>query len=130
MQSHLVRGYRGHAGVDAQGKRCSLRIGLHNRLPLARVVLPQALQPPSWVVPLRHRLLQSRADQRLTLTQKAAQAGVDKAGLGARSTVALGSFYGLVHQRMGLVAGSAGCIRARYIMVDGYITARPSLVQA
>ena len=51
------------------------------------------------MVPLRDRVLVGGGDQRITLAQKTAQAGVDEPGLTAHRRVALGGLDGLTHQR-------------------------------
>ena len=71
---------------------------------MRRMVLAEQLDPPRWVVPLRHRFLRHGGAQGVGLAQVAAQAGVDEAGLGLGRLAALGGFDRLVHQHMGLIA--------------------------
>ncbi len=94
---------RALAAVDPQRHGRLLVVGGQHALPFARVVAPQALDPPARMVPLRDRLVLGGRHQLVALAQEAAQAGVDEAGLRPRDRVALGGLHRLVDQREGLV---------------------------
>ena len=96
MQIHAQR----HGGV--------LLVGRDDGLPLRGPVLAQPLQPPGRVVAAGHRVGLDGGQQCLTLTQKAAQTGVDEARLACHGAT-LGRFHRLVHQGEGRI-GRAGFV--------------------
>ena len=89
--------------IDPQrhGRVCV--VGLQDAFPICRIVLPQPANPPGGVVPARNGVAVGGGYQCITLTQKAAQAGVDEGGLPPRGLAALGGFYRLVDQGEGLI---------------------------
>ena len=96
----------GHAdapGIDAQHHRRLGIVGRQNGLPLRRPLGLHLGQPPGGVVPARHRILRGLRQQRRLLTQKTAQAGIDKTGLRLEFWRFLGGFHRLIDQGKSVV---------------------------
>ena len=91
--------------IYSQCHGCMPVVGLQNLLPVLRMVLAQAVNPPPRMVPAGQRIAVRLRHQRITLSQKATQAGIDERCLRLGSGVALGGFDCLVNQGEGIVRG-------------------------